>query len=124
MHERRRHRHRRGRRGEFVDLVAQRSRDVGRVNVQPRMQRRAHVEAARGERLEEFGAGAFFTGQRHGDHRAVALGSDAFVPVVIGPRTPFVLDEAEPRVFARRLVEVKVESGDRCHLALSFQDEQ
>ena len=107
----------------MVRLEVDRPIDLGSRVLEPAMQCRRDVVGAVGQRLEQFHA-TVVAGQRDGDHRAIALVGDALVPVVVGPRAEFARDEAQPRVLARRLVEVQEEARDPAHLVDPAKDHQ
>ena len=82
---------------------------AGRFALEPRQQRGTKIEIDRSEGVDDVGDAAVGGVPPGGDDGAIALLLDALIPVVGRGRRCLPLDQLEPRVLARRLVEVPVD---------------
>jgi hypothetical protein len=82
---------------------------LGRLTLQPLEQRRPEIEADRGEGVDDPRDAPVRRVLPRRDHGAVAFPLDTLVPVVERGRRRLGLDLVEPRVLARRLVEMPVD---------------
>ena len=91
-----------------------RREDLRGVRLQPGEQRRAEVEARPLVAVDEVAEPAGRVEHTGLGVRGVALAGDACVPVAVGRRRGFGSDHSQPRMLARRLVEVAVQA-ERTH---------
>lgn len=77
----------------------------------PRQQRRAVVETDALVVADDVGDAALAIQDARKTVGLVALGADAFIPIVIGEGAVLDFDGAKPRIFAGRLVEMTVDAN-------------
>src|SRR5262249_25575793 len=88
----------------------QRGVNVRRLVLEPRHQRRSDVEAHALVVVDDADDLTLPVDHAPGYVRPIALRRDPIVPIAIRKRARLRLDRLEPRVFARRLIEVAVDA--------------